>query len=69
MYNICTYYVIRTVLFLYRHKRLRPHLVQVIRKRKMDLCKQEVKLCERYDTLLSEWEKKVEKVEGNAKRK
>ena len=55
--------------WFYRHKRLRPQLVQVVRKRKVDLHKKEVKLCEHYDTLLSEWEKKVEKAEGNAKRK
>ena len=43
--------------------------MQAVRKRKVELHKRETKLCEHYDTLLSEWEKKVEKVEGNAKRK
>ena len=43
--------------------------MQVVQKRKVELYKREVKLCEHYDALLSEWEKKVEKVEGNAKRK
>ena len=56
-------------IYICRHKRLRPHLVQAVRKRKVELHKREMKLCEHYDTLLSEWEKKVEKVEGNAKRK
>lgn len=44
-------------------------MVKVIQKKKMELYKHEMKLCEHYDALLTEWEKKVEKIEGNAKRK
>ena len=53
----------------YRHKRLRPQLVQVIRRRKLELHRRDTKLCEHYETLLNEWEKKVEKTENNTKRK
>lgn len=66
---VCIWHSACYKMFLYRHKRLRPQLVEVIRRRKLEHHRRDTKLCEHYETLLNEWEKKVEKTENNTKRK
>lgn len=52
---------------LERHETFRPKLQQIIANRRKEQYSMEIELCERYDALSEQWEKRLERLERKAK--